>query len=169
MSLNQIAFLGLSALALFSALMVIISRRPLYSILYLILTFFCIAAHFVILNAQFLAVVQVIVYAGAIMVLFLFVVMLLNLNREAEPEQSAILKVAAAVCGGLLLLITVAGVVKGGGESLRVAEAAYPFTKIGYVGELGQALFNQYLIPFEVVSILFLTAMVGAVVLGRKD
>lgn len=171
MSLNQIAFLGLAAMALLGAVMVVASKRPLYSILYLIFTFFCIAAHYVILNAQFLAVVQVIVYAGAIMVLFLFVVMLLNLNKEAEPQQSAVLKVAAAMSGGMLLLLTVAGAMKGaGGISGGVAQAAaYPTTTIGYVGELGKALFNEYLIPFEVVSILFLSAMVGAVVLGRKD
>ncbi|MDZ4844101.1 MAG: NADH-quinone oxidoreductase subunit J [Chitinophagales bacterium] len=169
MSLNQIAFLGLAAMALLGAIMVVTSKRPLYSILYLIFTFFCIAAHYVILNAQFLAVVQVIVYAGAIMVLFLFVVMLLNLNEEAQ--QSSLLKVAAAMSGGMLLLLTVAGVVKGVGEGKSGLTQAvlYPTTGIGSVGELGLALFNQYLIPFEVVSILFLSAMVGAVVLGRKD
>ena len=170
MSLNQIAFIGLAGLALFGAIMVVASNKPLYSILYLILTFFAIAGHFVLLNAQFLAVVQVIVYAGAIMVLFLFVVMLLNLNKEAEPKQSVLLKVSAAMCGGLLLLMTVAGVVKSGESASGVAAAAlYPTTQIGYVKNLGMALFNQYLIPFEVVSILFLSAMVGAVVLGRKD
>jgi len=171
MSLNQIAFLGLAAMALLGAVMVVASKRPLYSILYLIFTFFCIAAHYVILNAQFLAVVQVIVYAGAIMVLFLFVVMLLNLNKEAEERQSVLLKIAAATAGGLLLLLTVAGVVKGVGEGQSgITQATlYPTTGIGYVGELGKVLFNQYLIPFEVVSILFLSAMVGAVVLGRKD
>lgn len=169
MSLNQIAFIVLAGLALFGAFMVVASKRPLYSILYLILTFFAIAGHFVILNAQFLAVVQVIVYAGAIMVLFLFVVMLLNLNREIDQRQSVLLKVSAAVCGGLLLLLTVAGLVKSGGSTGLTAQAAYPLTDIGYVGNLGKALFNEFLIPFEVVSILFLSAMVGAVVLGRKD
>ncbi len=171
MSLNQIAFLGLAAMALLGAVMVVATKRPLYSILYLIFTFFCVAAHYVLLNAQFLAVVQVIVYAGAIMVLFLFVVMLLNLNEEAEPQQSALLKVAAAMSGGMLLLLTVAGLVKSGVsiESGYAQAAMYPTTTIGYVGDLGKALFNEYLIPFEVVSILFLSAMVGAVVLGRKD
>ncbi|GIV32528.1 MAG: NADH dehydrogenase subunit J [Chitinophagales bacterium] len=168
MSLNQIAFVIISVLALFGAIMVVASRRPVYSVLFLILTFFCIAAHFIVLNAEFLAVVQVIVYAGAVMVLFLFVVMLLNLNKESEPRISATLKVAAALSGGLLFLSTVAGVVKGGGFA-EVAEAAYPFTQIGYVDYLGKALFNEFLIPFEIVSVLFLSAMVGAVVLGRKD
>lgn len=171
MSLNQIAFLGLAAMALLGAVMVVASKRPLYSILYLIFTFFCIAAHYVILNAQFLAVVQVIVYAGAIMVLFLFVVMLLNLNEEAEQKQSALLKVAAATSGGILLLLTVVGLARTDVsiESGYAQAGAYPTVTIGSVGELGLALFNQYLIPFEVVSILFLSAMVGAVVLGRKD
>jgi len=170
MSLNQIAFLGLAAMSLLGAIMVVTTKKPLYSILYLIFTFFCIAAHFVILNAQFLAVVQVIVYAGAIMVLFLFVVMLLNLNKESEFRKPALLKVAATMSGGMLLLLTVAGVVKKGTGSTEIAEAAlYPQTTIGYVSNLGLSLFREYLIPFEVVSILFLSAMVGAVVLGRKD
>ncbi|HXH18849.1 MAG TPA: NADH-quinone oxidoreductase subunit J [Chitinophagales bacterium] len=170
MSLNQIAFLGLAAMSLLGAIMVVTTKKPLYSILYLIFTFFCIAAHFVILNAQFLAVVQVIVYAGAIMVLFLFVVMLLNLNKESEYRKPALLKVAAAMSGGMLLLLTVAGVVKSGAGNVETAEAAlYTQTTIGYVSNLGLSLFKEYLIPFEVVSILFLSAMVGAVVLGRKD
>ena len=169
MSLNQIAFIVLAGLALFSAFMVVTSNKPLYSILYLILAFFAVAGHFLLLNAQFLAVVQVIVYAGAIMVLFLFVVMLLNLDKEIDQRQSVLLKVSAVICGGLLLLMTVAGVVKSGSETGLTAQAAYPITDIGMVGNLGKTLFNEYLIPFEVIAILFLSAMVGVVVLARKD
>ena len=166
----QAAFYFLSILAIFSALMVVFSRNPVHSVLYLVITFFAITGHYALLNAQFLAIVNFIVYAGAIMVLFLFVVMLLNLNKESEPRQSSLLKVAAALCGGLLLLLTVAGVVKGKADAVGVAEAAlYPETKVGFVKEIGMSLFTEYLIPFEVVSILFLSAMVGAVVLGRKD
>src|SRR6187551_2551052 len=92
--------------------MVVFSKNPVYSVLYLIITFFTIAGHYLLLNAQFLAIVHVIVYAGAIMVLFLYVIMLLNLNKESEPHKSNILKFAAAVCSGLLLLVLI-GSLKG--------------------------------------------------------
>src|SRR5690349_13034766 len=87
--------------------MVVLSKNPVHSVLYLIITFFCIAGHYLLLNAQFLAAVHVIVYAGAIMVLFLYVIMLLNLNEETEPHKNNILKVMATVCGGLLLVILI--------------------------------------------------------------
>ena len=85
MTLNFFYFL--SFLAILAAVMVVVSRNPIHSVLYLIVAFFCIAGHYVLLNAQFLAIVHVIVYAGAIMVLFLYVIMLLNLNKESEPHK----------------------------------------------------------------------------------
>src|SRR3954471_14413922 len=110
MTLNLFYFL--SFLAVLSALMVVFSKNPVYSVLYLIITFFAIAGHYILLNAQFLAAVHVIVYAGAIMVLFLYVIMLLNLNTETEPHKSNIVKVAATVCAGLLMIVLV-GSLKG--------------------------------------------------------
>src|SRR5438309_8854715 len=92
--------------------MVVVSRNPIHSVLYLIITFFAIAGHYVLLNAQFLAAVHIIVYAGAIMVLFLFVIMLLNLNEESEPHKSNLLKFAAALSAGILLIAMV-GMFKG--------------------------------------------------------
>src|SRR5438046_6966013 len=100
-------FYFLSFLAILSALMVVFSKNPVHSVLYLILTFFAIAGHYILLNAQFLAVVHVIVYAGAIMVLFLYVIMLLNLNQESEPHKSTLLKIAAVASAGLLLIVLV--------------------------------------------------------------
>src|SRR5262245_42324880 len=97
--------------------MVVLSKNPVHSVLYLILTFFCIACHYMLLNAQFLAAVHVIVYAGAIMVLFLYVIMLLNLNQETEPQKSNLYKIAAVITAGLMMMIIV-GVLKG-------AEATY--------------------------------------------
>jgi len=87
MNVTQILFWFLSVLALGSAIMVVASKNPVHSILFLIITFFAISGHYILLNAQFLAIVNVIVYAGAIMVLFLFVVMLMNLNADSEPPQ----------------------------------------------------------------------------------
>jgi len=134
-----------------------------YSVLYLIVTFFAIAGHYVLLNAQFLAVVHVIVYAGAIMVLFLYVIMLLNLNKESEPHKKLRVKIAAVVSGGLLSIVLIA--------ALRGASQAFPKAghDIGLVKNLGKVLFNEFLFPFEVSSILLLAAMVGVVMIGKDE
>ena len=115
MTLNLFYFL--SFLGILSALLVVFSKNPVHSVLYLIITFFVIAAHYVLLNAQFLAIVHVIVYAGAIMVLFLYVIMLLNLNQEAEPHKSNLIRFAATISAGLLLLVLV-GTLKGTDQML---------------------------------------------------
>ena len=163
--LSLLAFYGLSTLAIFAGLMVIFSRNPVHSVLYLIVCFFAISGHFLLLNAQFLFIVNLIVYAGAIMVLFLFVIMLLNLNAETEPHKPNIVKLAAVVSAGLLMLVLVG--------SLKEADIA-PVTgvvdnNIGLVKNLGRELFTKFMIPFELSSVLFLSAMVGAVMLGKKD
>src|ERR1044072_2936784 len=103
MSIAEILFWFLSALALFSAIMVLISKNPVHSVLWLIVVFFAISGHYLLLNAQFLAIVNLIVYAGAIMVLFLFVFMLMNLNSDTEPQKNKWLKIAGVVAGGSLL------------------------------------------------------------------
>ena len=164
MSITEILFWMLSAITLFSALMVVISRNPVYSVLWLIVTFFTISGHYILLNAQFLAIVNIIVYAGAIMVLFLFVIMLMSLNRDTEPQKNKWLKLAGAVAGGSLLLVLVA--------ALRHTEknmAELESGDIGLIQNLGKVLFHEYVVPFEISSILFLSAMVGAVVIGKKE
>ena len=158
-------FYFLSFIAIFSALLVVFSKNPVHSVLYLIITFFAIAGHYVLLNAQFLAVVHVIVYAGAIMVLFLYVIMLLNLNAEAEPHKSNVLKIAATICGGLLLIVLI-GSLKG---SELIIQQAQVNTDIGLVKNLGKILFKDFLLPFEITSVLLLTAMIGAVMLGKSE
>src|SRR6478672_11657754 len=100
MGITQILFWALTALALFSALMVITSKNPVYSVLWLIVTFFTISGHYLLLNAQFLAIVNIIVYAGAIMVLFLFVIMLMNLNTETERQHGIWMKFFGVISGG---------------------------------------------------------------------
>src|SRR5512133_1399475 len=105
-------FIFLSVLALFSAVMTVFARNLVHSILYLILCFFAIAGHYLLLNAEFLAIVNIIVYAGAIMVLFLFAVMLLNLNKTKQITLSAVSLIAAVISGGILLLVFVAAVRK---------------------------------------------------------
>ena len=156
-------FYFLSFLAVLSACMVVFSRSPIYSVLYLVITFFCVGGHYLLLSAEFLFAVHIIVYAGAIMVLFLYVIMLLNLNKETEPQKQNIYKFAAILSGGLLLLVMV-GALKGA-ESASIAMGAS--NDVGLVKNLGRMLFNEFLLPFEIVSVLLLTAMVGAVMLGK--
>jgi NADH-quinone oxidoreductase subunit J len=158
-------FYFLSFVAVLSALMVVFSKNPIYSVLYLIITFFCIAGHYVLLNAQFLAVVHVIVYAGAIMVLFLYVIMLLNLNQESEPQKSTVLKITATICAGLLMLVLI-GSLKGTQQMMQQQTAD---TSIGLVKNLGKVMFTDFLLPFEITSVLLLAAMVGAIMLGKSE
>jgi NADH-quinone oxidoreductase subunit J len=158
-------FATLAVISIVTALFMVFSKNPVHSVLYLILTFFAIAGQYILLNAQFLAVVHIIVYAGAIMVLFLFVLMLLNLNQDTEPQKSAAWKISAAIAAGLLL-ITLVGALKG--STIRLASAT-PNSEVGLVKNLGYALFTDFVVPFEIAGILFLAAMVGAVLVGKRD
>jgi NADH-quinone oxidoreductase subunit J len=158
-------FYGLGLLAIFSALMVILSKSPVYSVLFLILTFFAITGEYVLLNAQFLAIVNLIVYAGAIMVLFLFVLMLLNLNSDSEPQKSIGVKALGLLTGGLMFIAFI-GMIKG----IHMDPASIQYNpELGLVANLGKMLFTDYVVPFEISSILFLSAMVGAVMIGKRD
>ena len=166
MSITEILFWFLAALALLGALMVVFSKNPIHSVLWLITVFFAISGHYILLNAQFLFIVNLIVYAGAIMVLFLFVIMLINLDSETEPQKNKWLRIAGAVSGGCLLLVLVA--------ALRDSEVRHQTVQvkggnIGLIHNLGKVLFTDYVIPFEISSVLFLSAMVGAVVIGKKE
>ncbi|MDX2002030.1 MAG: NADH-quinone oxidoreductase subunit J [Chitinophagales bacterium] len=161
----QSLFYFLAFLSVLSALLVVFSRNAVHSILFLIITFFSIAGQYILMNAQFLGVVQVIVYAGAIMVLFLFVIMMLNLNRETEPQTSNLVKFAGAISGGMLLIVLVA--------SLKGADQIVPANgmdvRTGLISNLGKVLLTDFKLPLEVASLLFLAAMVGAVMLGKKE
>lgn len=167
MTATEILFWFLSVLALFSALMVLLSKNPVHSVLWLILVFFAISGHYILLNAQFLAIVNLIVYAGAIMVLFLFVIMLMNLQATTEPQKNMWVKLFGVIAGGLLLTVMVSAIRSA--EELTGKTAVLDTGNIGLIQNLGKVLFNQYVVPFEVSSVLFLSAMVGAVVIGKKD
>jgi len=164
-SVTTYLFYLLSFLVIMFGCLVVITKNPVHSVLYLVLTFFAIAGHYVLLNAQFLAAVHVIVYAGAIMVLFLFILMMMNLNDETEKHKSIWLKSSAAVASGALLVVLV-GTIKG---TVLTKPAKEFDTNIGLIENLGKTLFNDFLLPFEVSSILLLAAMVGAVMLGKKE
>ncbi|GAB4499906.1 MAG: NADH-quinone oxidoreductase subunit J [Saprospiraceae bacterium] len=158
-------FLTLAVVSIITALLMVFTKNPVHSVIYLILTFFAIAGQYVLLNAQFLAVVHIIVYAGAIMVLFLFVLMLLNLNSDTEPQKSVGWKVSAAIAAGLLL-VTLIGALRG---SVQVNIPETADGSVGLVENLGKALFTDFVVPFEIAGILFLAAMVGAVLVGKRD
>ena len=163
--MGPLLFYILSVLTIVSALVVVFAKNPMYSVLSLIVCFFTIAGHYVLLNAQFLAITHVIVYAGAIMVLFLFVVMLLNLNAQSELPKTGKVQIAATLSAGMLFLILIA--------SLRSTYLG-PFTMpmdsdMGFVQHVGKRIFTDYLLPFEISSILFLSAMIGAVLLAKKE
>ncbi|TXK37502.1 NADH-quinone oxidoreductase subunit J [Pontibacter qinzhouensis] len=158
-------FFFLASLTLLCALMVVVSKSPVHSVLFLILTFFTISGHYILLNAQFLAAVNIIVYAGAIMVLFLFVIMFLNQNEE-RVKTSVVSKVTGTIAGGLLFVVLVAALKD---ATVRTYDPATFNSQIGMVENLGKVLFSDYLLPFELASVLFLVAMVGAVMLGKKE
>jgi NADH-quinone oxidoreductase subunit J len=166
MSITEILFWGLTAIALAGAIMVVASKSPVHSILYLIVVFFAISGHYILLNAQFLAIVNIIVYAGAIMVLFLFVVMLMNLNAESEPKKHRMLQFAGLISGGSLFLVIIAAISDTSQASNMVQMGS---GNSGLIKNLGMALFNDYVLPFEISSVLFLSAMIGAVVIGKKE
>ena len=170
MGINTILFSILSVLTIFCAIMVVVSKNPVHSVLWLVATFFTISGHYILLNAQFLAIVNIIVYAGAIMVLFLFVIMLMNLNANTEPRKNLWMKLAGVVSSGMLLWILVS-VVRTYTEQLGKQKITATFNtgNIGLIKNLGNVLFTQYALPFEICSVLFLSAMVGAVVIGKKE
>ncbi len=166
MNLELIIFTVLSALTLASAIGVVITRNPITSVLLLILTFFCISGHYLMMNAQFLAIVNIIVYAGAIMVLFLFVIMLMNLNKDTEPQKSTMVQFAGVISGGCLLLVILMAFQRTG---IELVQTNTTLSNIGLIKVLGKKLFTDFVFPFEISSVLFLSAMIGTVVLGKKD
>lgn len=158
------AFYSLGGVAVVTALLMVTRKNPIAAALWLVVCFFAFAGLFVTLSAHFLGVIQVLLYAGAIMVLFIFVIMLLNIgNEELRSRQlrfPVVLGVAAAV---YFLVLVGVGLLK---------EFPFPFSQVahdfGNAKPLGLLLFTRYLIPFELVSVLLLVAIVGAVVLGKR-
>lgn len=161
-----IAFYFFAIVSIVAALSVVLARSPIYSALSLVVTFFSIAAQYILLNAQFVAAVQVMVYAGAIMVLFLFVIMLLNLNQHTDTNRSDVVRLLSVFVSGGIMVTTLVGAARSAGSLTPLKPAN---DKIGLIANLGQTLFDQFLMPFEVSSLLFLSAMVGAIMLGKKE
>lgn len=163
--MEQVLFFFVAFCAVASAVYFVFARNPLYAILSLIVTMFSIAAMYILLNAQFLGIVQIIVYAGAIMVLFLYILMMLNLKKEDEAKKQNLMKFIGIFSAGLLL-IGLLGAYRG----LKLDSVATNVdSSVGLTKNLGKLLFNEYVLPFELASILILAGIVGAVLIGKKD
>jgi NADH-quinone oxidoreductase subunit J len=162
----QVAFYVLSIFSLFGGIGAVLSKNAMHSVLYLILTFFALSGLYVLLNAQFLAVVNIIVYAGAIMVLFLFVLMFLNLKKESDEFDKNSTMLTASIAAGVLGLILI--------SSLKMTTIPKPNyetfdPKTGLIENLGMTLYKNFALPFELISVLFLIALAGAVLLGKRE
>ena len=171
MSGTLVLFWAFAGLALASALACITRRSPVASALWLVVTLFALAALFVLLDAQFIAVLQLLVYAGAIMVLFLFVIMLLNLGRPGPMDVKGPVGVGTAfLLGGVLLfqLWILRRATLPSSIQLPPGSVARLQQEHGFVAAIAQPLFDTYLIPFEITSLLLLAALVGAVVLAKR-
>ncbi|MDH4162241.1 MAG: NADH-quinone oxidoreductase subunit J [Nitrospirota bacterium] len=161
--INQIVFLYFAAVIVLSAVLTITRRNPVHSVLFMLLLFFHIAGVFVLLNAEFLAAVQLIVYAGAILILYLFVVMLLNVDRESKSDRANRFW-PWIVAFGLVIFAEIGLLVARGSFPL---EGGQIMNKTG-IKELGIDLYTKYLVPFEIASVILLVGLVGAVMLAKK-
>jgi len=167
MTADWIAFGLLAVIATVTAVMMILSHHAVYSALYLVLNFATIAVFYLLLDAPFIAMVQITVYAGAIMVLFLFVIMLLGMERvETTPSLPYQAPIAIGLGFALFLLLGYGLITSGG--STGAALSALTGSGFGSPTAIGELLFDRYLIPFEVTSVLLLVAMVGAILLTGK-
>jgi|RhiMethySRZTD1v2_1073278.scaffolds.fasta_scaffold92309_3 NADH-quinone oxidoreductase subunit J len=167
--METLLFWLLAVMALTAAVSMIIQRNPVHSALFLIITLLSLAGLFLLLNAQFLAVIQVIVYAGAIMVLFLFVIMLLDIRRmEAAPSRVKWQKTLGILLGVIFFLETLLVLRSGVIRDLTPAAAAPPAPDFGTAVDLGRALFTSYLFPLQLAAVLLFVALIGAVVLSKR-
>ncbi len=159
-------FYILSAITLATAFLTIFSKNPIHSAIYLVLCFFSIAGHYLMFNAQFLAIVHIIVYSGAIMILMLFTIMLMNLNKEDEQHKSILTRIAATISFCLLAFVLLATFIKAQPTILEYKNSGQDYQSIRVLGEV---LLNDYMVPFEFASILLLVSMIGAVLLSKKE
>lgn len=172
MDAYSLIFLLFAAAALFGAVTMLLVRNPVHSVLFLLLTFVNVAGMFVLMGAEFIAAIQVLVYSGAILVLFLFVVMLLQRSERPLPTLAQPLQAPLAIFTGLALISELALVVltstvgagrRGTDTPARIAEAG------GNIQALGEQLYTRWLLPFEIASVLLLVAAVGAIYLAKEE
>jgi len=160
--MEPVLFILFGAIAVGGAIMVVTRKHPMASALYLILTLFAVAAIFVLRQAHFLAAIQVIVYAGAVVVLFIFVIMLVNVPENKLPvERMTGMRLLGVVAAGLLILESAV-------LARRYAVPAGSSVDAGSVQAVGRALFTDYLLAFEITSVLLLAAVIGAIAMAKK-
>jgi len=168
--LEVILFVVLAAVTVITALLVILQRNPVASAIFLIMTFFCLAGIYLLLEAPFLAAIQVLVYAGAIMVLFLFVIMLLNLEKEAKNITHNRLRKICGVFLGIVFLVQIGMVFHS--VLLTGERGSFLPEKVAALGNtevVARLLFTDFLLPFEITSVLLLVAIIGAIILAKRD
>jgi NADH-quinone oxidoreductase subunit J len=156
----SLLFIVTATIAIVSALAVVLFRKPIYSILSLIICLYALGANYILMHAEFLAIVHLIVYAGAIMVLFLFVVMLMNLNHEGPVFRHRFTQLISVIIGSSLAMVIIAAISKT--QSMGMPTSSVSTAQIGTV------LFTDYLLPFELSTILFLASVVGVVITGKE-
>jgi NADH-quinone oxidoreductase subunit J len=167
-TLESLVFFFLAAFAVTTAVLMVLQRSPLVSAIYLIANFFALAALYLLLRAQLLAVLQIVVYTGAIMVLVVFVIMLLNLGDEARVHTRMAIRTWVTIVLGAGFLSEIVYVVVLGGATAEVRTLPPGAESLGTVESMGEALFGKFLLPFEITSLLLLAAILGAVVLAKK-
>jgi NADH-quinone oxidoreductase subunit J len=161
-----IIFYILAAITLGTGILTVLSKNPIHSAVYMIICFFSISGHFLLLNALFLAVINIVVYAGAIMVLLLFTLMLMNLSERHEPKKKVISRIAAVLSGCLMGIVLLAALLKS-----TPAIETYKADGLYYqsVSVIGEVLLDEYLVPFEFASVLLITAMIGVVLISKRE
>jgi NADH-quinone oxidoreductase subunit J len=160
--METVLFILFGAIAVCGAIMVVTRKHPMASALYLILTLFAVAALFVLRQAHFLAAVQVIVYAGAVVVLFVFVIMLINVPENRLPvERATTMRVLGVLAAGFFILESAV-------LARRYSMPTGPAAEVGTVEAVGRALFTDYLLAFEITSVLLLAAVIGAIALAKR-
>lgn len=161
-----IVFYILAAITLGAGILTVVSKNPVHSAVYMIICFFSISGHFLMLDAQFLAVINIIVYAGAIMVLLLFTLMLMNLSEQHEPKKKVVSRIAATIAACLTALVVLASILKASPviEIYRTEGVDFQSVQV-----IGQVLLDEYLVPFEFASVLLITAMIGAVLISKRE
>ncbi len=168
--LESLVFYTLAAFIIGFGVLVVTTSNPVHCVLFLVANFLCVAMIYVLLAAEFLAIIQVLVYAGGIVVLYLFVVMLVNLRRPPDAQVDGRRQARLGfVLAALLLAETSAILVHSAARPSSAVAGAPPLQPIGNTEAIGMLLYTDYLVPFEVVSMLLLVAMVGAIVLARKE
>lgn len=162
----EILFYILSTVTLGSAFLTILSKNPIHSAIWLVVCFFSIAGHYALLNSQFLAMVHIIVYSGAIMILMLFTIMLMNLNISDEIAKPIVTKIIATVCFCLIGFFLVTALAQASPALETYSDTGIDFQSIQV---LGKVLLNEFVVPFEMAAVLLLMAMIGAVLISKKD